>query len=434
MSSIQLYDYQIRQAELLKQGYNLNFSDVGTGKTFSGLEAFKRSDCTKLLVICLASKVADFSTDGEKIGLDITALNKGTKKNDPLLLANNMVSVSFESVWRLPSIEKWVNSDTFILIDESHRVKSRGSKVGFFVSKLAKKSGQTYLLTATPITNGRYEEYFQQLVIAKLIPDDWKAFKKSYIVEELQSVKVGGQDRYFNQIVGYRNVSQLVNIVSQHSVRQERPLAKDKQPLFIDYYVKKPVMYGKIQKTRVVTLDSGEIKEYDSTSSVYHALRQLSSGHLNGVGKTIKKDKLDRLKDLIEANNERMTIFYTYDSELKALKELVRSLKRPLSEYNGSKHDTTNFDKHKNGIVLVQYKSGSTGVNGFQKSSIGVFYSQPNGSTEYLQSVGRLNRIGQTKQPVFYSLICSNSVESKVHDLNLNGKEITDNLLGGLIS
>lgn len=433
MNAIQLYDYQIEHAEKALTGQVFNFSEVGTGKTFSGLEAFIKSNCNRLLIICLASKVSDFASDASKIGLGVTALDKGTKRNSELLEASEHVAISFESSWRLTELENWVDDKTFILIDESHKVKNRGSKVGYFVAELAKKASITYLMTATPITNGKYEEYFQQLVIAKIIPDDWKAFKSRYVVEELQSVKVGGKDRYFNQIVGYKNVAELESLVNEHAVRQERAIQEDMKPLFVQYTVKKPTMYGKIQKQRVVTLDSGEVKEYDSTSSVYHALRQLSSGVLNGIGKTIRKDKLSRLEDLLDTLDERVVIFYTYDCELQALKTLMKKLKRPFSEYNGNKHDKSNFTKYSNGIELVQYKAGSTGVNGFQIASVAVFFSQPSGSTEHIQAVGRINRIGQTKQPIVYELICENSVESKVADMIAQGIDITENMFEGMI-
>ena len=435
---IELFDYQTEQVEAGITGKNINLSDVGTGKTFVGLGVFKRLASehffNKLLIICLASKVSDFASDASKMGLGVTALDKGTKRNRELLAASESVSVSFESVWRLEELKSWVDNRTMILIDESHKIKNPSSKVGFFVRELASHAGYTYQMTATPITNGKYEEWYNQLSIAGKLDMEYAQFKKKFTVEELQSTHVaGGRERYFKQIVGYKNLQVLDEIVAKSAVYKERHLSDDMQPIFINYEFKKPTMYGKIQKQRVLQMEDGSIKEYDSTSSIYHALRQLSSGVLNGIGKTIKKDKLKRLQDLLDTLNERVVIFYNYDSELFALRELMKSLKLPFSEYNGYSHDRSAFKQNENGVCLVQYKSGSTGKNGFQIASICVFFSQPNGSTEYKQAVGRISRIGQTKQPIIYSLITSNSVESKVHEANLNGKEITDKLMGELI-
>lgn len=433
MSKITLFPYQQHQVELIKQNKTFNFSDVGTGKTFVGLEGFKQSNCTKLLVICLATKVQDFADDGKLLDLDITPLNKGTKKNKLLLKDQNQIAISFESVWRLDELLEWVDKDTYILIDESHKIKSRSSKVGYFVTKLANQAQLVYQMTATPITNGKYEEFFQQLVIAGLIDTNWKFFEQEYLQMELQSVKVQGQTRYFNEIVGYKNIDKLMHLVESHAVYQQRTLTIDQQPLEIIYTAKKPTMYNKLARERVVQLDTGELKEYDSTSSVYHAMRQLASGVLNGIGKTIRKDKIERVRDILATTDERVVIFYNYTSELHALEQLLSSLDRPYSTFNGSSHDRSLFENNHNGVCLVQYKAGSTGVNGFQIASVCIMFSLADGSTTHIQAMGRINRIGQTKQPIFYMLVCENSVESKVLRYIIEGKDITDNMLDSLI-
>ena len=92
-----------------------------------------------------------------------------------------------------------------------------------------------------------------------------------------------------------------------------------------------------------------------------------------------------------------------------------------------------NFKNKENGVVLVQYKSGSTGLNDFVLSHVCIFFSSPDSSTTYIQAKGRLNRTGQTKKPIFYHLICSNSVESKLFEGVLEGKDINDNLIEDIV-
>lgn len=440
---IKLYDYQEKQVQDGLANKNINLSDVGTGKTFVGLDIYKQLAKTKqfnkLLVICLASKVSDFASDGLEVGLHINTLDKGSKRSNELIESNKnestqLYSVSFESSWRIDALKTWVDDKTMILVDESHKLKSRSSKVGFYVSELAKKAGYTYLMTATPVTNGNLVDWFMQLSIAGVIPSNWKAFEKEYCVMGLQSVKVKGQTRYFNEIVDYKNTEKLESLVSNHSVYKKRELVKNMQPIFIDYITKKPTMYNKLAKQRVLELDSGEVKEYDSVSSIYHAQRQLASGGLNGIAKLIKKDKIERVESILEsAESERVTIFYNYNSDLLHLKNLLTKLKRPFCCYNGSDHNLDNFKKYDNGVALVQYKSGATGKNDFVISSIAIFYSLPDGSTTYTQAVGRINRIGQTKQPVLYNLICGNSVETKVMECIKQGVDITDAMKESII-
>lgn len=435
MSKIELFDYQKEQVqEALHNNKTLNLSEVGTGKTFVGLDLFKQSGLSKLLIICLSAKVSDFPSDGSKVGLGIIALKGTPKRRDELLEAHNLCSISFESVWRTEKLKSWVDDNTMILIDESHKVKSRGSKVGKFVAELSKQAGLTYLMTATPVSNGHLEDYYQQLVIAGIWKGTWKDFKQRYIIEELKQMRIKGMQRNFLEITDYQNEDELNNLVLSHAVAKKREISDELLPEDIFYYVKKPKMYNVLKKDRVIQLDDGTIEEMDSTSKMFHSCRQLCSGVLKGVSKVIKKEKNERVQQILEENeNDKLVIFYNYKSELSALKEVCTKLKRPISIYNGDKHDLRNYKKHNNAVALVQYKSGSTGINDFIESQVCIFYSVPDSSTTYIQAKGRLNRHGQTRKPVFYHLICEKSVESELFNAVKEGKDMTNELMERLV-
>lgn len=433
MNKIKLFDYQQQQVtEALEQRKVLNQSGVGTGKTFVGLEVFKQSKYTRLLVVCLAGKVADFGEDGKKVGLNITPLNKGTAKNKKLLKEAEHVSISFESLWRLTELVQWTNKDTMIIVDESHKLKSPSSKVGAFAQRLSKRSGFVYLMSATLVSNGKYEDLYQQLAIAKLYEGTFKDFKEEYCIEELTSMSVGGQKRYFNVINGYKNTDKLERIVKDFSVFKERDKG-DLLPEDIFYYVKKPVMYGKLLKNRVIDYGT-HIEEYDNLPKLRHGLIQLASGCLKGVDKPIKKDKLERVQQILEsAEGKKAIIFYNYDSELFHLKALMDSMKRPYSEYNGHSHDLSTYHNNTDGVTLVHYKSGSTGKNDFIESNICIFFSSTDSSSTYIQARGRIDRIGTTAKPVYYHLICEKSIEAEMFEVVQSGKDFTDDMLKALL-
>ena len=210
---IELFDYQKEAIELFEEK-PLNLSDVGTGKTFMALGAFKRSKCHKLLVIGLAPKVQDFAEDGKLMDLEITPLNKGTKKNKELLQESKLVSISFNSVWRLEEFTKWVDDDTFIIIDESHKVGVTSSKVTKFVMKLSRKAKHSYLLTATPVSNGKLENWYSQLYIANVFRKTKKEFEDMFVVKQLRQM---GSMRFMD-IVGYKNEHLLQQMIDNHSV------------------------------------------------------------------------------------------------------------------------------------------------------------------------------------------------------------------------
>lgn len=420
---VKLFDYQQEAIENFKDK-PLNLSDVGTGKSYMSIGSYVKSDCSKLLIICLAPKVLDFAEDGEKFGLTITPLNKGTKKNRELLSESNHVAISFESSWRLTELLKWVDKDTFIIIDESHKVGVSKSKVTKFVMQLSKKAKHTYLCTATPVSNGKLENWYSQLYIANVFRKPKKEFEQLFVIKHMRQM---GSMRFMD-IVGYQNEHLLQQMIDEASVNYKRD--KGYLPQDYVYKTKKPVMYNKLKKQRIYKDDYGNIVELDNSSNLFNRLRQMSHGFLEGVLKQVSKEPFDRLEAILEThNNERIVIFYNYRAEYLMLRMMLDKLKRPYGVYNGSMKELDNFKQNENGVVLAQYKSASTGINDFVISNVTVFNSMPLSSTEYLQAKGRTDRHGQEKTPLYYHIVPDTPIEKKIFETVTNGKDFTNEMI-----
>lgn len=420
---IKLFDYQLEAIENYKEK-PLNLSDVGTGKSFMALGAFKFSKAKKLLVICLAPKVNDFVEDGKAMDIEIVALNKGTKKNVELLSKSTKVAISFESSWRLTELLGWVDKDTFIIIDESHKVGVSKSKVTKFVMKLSKKAIQSYLCTATPVSNGKLENWYSQLYIANVFRKPKKEFEKLFVVKQMRQM---GAMRFMD-IVGYQNEHLLQQMIDNASVNYKRD--KPYLPQDYVYKTKKPAMYNKLKKVRMYEDDFGNIVELDNASSLFNKLRQVSHGFLHGILKEVSKEPFERLDAILEThNNERIVIFYNYEYEHIMLRMLLDKRQRPYGVYNGSSKDLKPFKNNENGVVLAQYKSASTGINKFVIANVTVFNSMPLSSTAYIQAKGRTDRHGQTKTPLYYHILPDTPVEKKIFDVVSSGQDFTENMI-----
>ena len=420
---MKLFNYQEEAIENF-ESKPLNLSDVGTGKSFMSIGSYVKSECTKLLVICLAPKALDFVEDGEAFGLKITPLNKGTKKNRELLSESNRVAISFESSWRLTELLKWVDKDTFIIIDESHKVSVSKSKVTKFVMQLSKKAKYTYLCTATPVSNGKLENWYSQLYIANVFRKPKKEFEQLFVIKQMRQM---GSMRFMD-IVGYKNERLLQQMIDEASVNYKRD--KGYLPQDYVYKTKKPAMYNKLKKNRIYKDDYGNIVELDNASNLFNRLRQVSHGFLEGVSKQISKEPFERLEAILEThNNERVVIFYNYKAEYLMLRMLLDKLKRPYGVYNGNLKELDNFKNNDNGVVLAQYKSASTGINDFVISNVTVFNSMPLSSTEYLQAKGRTDRHGQEKTPLYYHIVPDTPIEKKIFDTVTNGKDFTNEMM-----
>ena len=118
-----LYDYQakIRDSIIAKNDYSAGlFMKMGTGKTVTSLSVFEHlqneGKCDKLLIVCLKCKIEDWKNDIQKE------------------FANPITHevINFESIWRPKRAEyfkNYVNDRTMIIVDESHKIKSNGSKI-----------------------------------------------------------------------------------------------------------------------------------------------------------------------------------------------------------------------------------------------------------------------------------------------------------------
>ena len=420
---MKLFDYQEEAIENFDTK-PLNLSDVGTGKSYMSIGSYVKSECTKLLVICLAPKVLDFVEDGEAFGLNITALNKGTKKNKEMLETADQIAISFESSWRLTELLKWVDKNTFIIIDESHKVSVSKSKVTKFVMQLSKKAKHTYLCTATPVSNGKLENWYSQLYIANVFRKPKKEFEQLFVIKQMRQL---GSMR-FMQITGYQNEHLLQQMIDDASVNYKRD--KGYLPQDYVYKTKKPAMYNKLKKNRIYKDDYDNIVELDNASNLFNRLRQVSHGFLEGVSKQISKEPFERLEAILEThNNERVVIFYNYKAEYLMLRMILDKLKRPYGVYNGNLKELDNFKNNENGVVLAQYKSASTGINDFVISNVTIFNSMPLSSTEYLQAKGRTDRHGQEKTPLFYTIVPDTPIEKKIFETITNGKDFTNEMI-----
>lgn len=400
-----LFDYQ--QAIVDKEKHNKGvalFLDMGCGKTLTSLALVEQWNKPKLLVICILSKLNDWQEEIKKeLNRDAIILNEGTTKNKQLLSQNNdTYIVNFESAWRLTELLKWVDKDTAIIIDESHKIKSVKSKIGKFCAKLKFKTKTKCILTGTPQSKG-FIDYYNQLYFIDMINLSYKMFCDTYCVYEVQ--QFSGYP--FKKLVGYKNTYNLEKLIKDKCVFFKRDINNDQIPTEIDIRLDKPKIYDKFKKFRVY-----EDYAADNSSKLFVTLRKICSGNIDDY--TVDTQKIDWLEDFLEDLNERVVIFYNFNCERDRIINLLQRMKIPYSQYNGEVKDINNFLIHKNGVVLCQYMSASLGLNSLVKSHICVMYSPSTNYTDYIQSKKRIDRIGQTQKPLFYNLICKGTVEEKI--------------------
>ena len=415
-----LYDYQKKIVDMRKdKESHALFMDMGTGKTITSLALFEQSKLKKILIICIVSKKQDWHDELlDLTGIDSVILDKGTTKNKELLKLNsNSYIVNFESCWRLDKdLLNVINNEWFIIVDESHKIKNPRSKIGRFMTKLSSKTKHKCILTGTPQNQG-YIDYYNQLKFIDVIKTSEAQFKRDYCIYELSLFN--GQ--YVNKLVAYKNVTQLDKIINENCVFFKRDINNDMIPSEVYINIEKHKSYDKFKKDKVFHDVIG-----DSMSAHRMGLRQLCSGFIKDIA--IHHNKELWLKDFLDNCDDRVVIFYNFNMELEQIKKICDELKKPYSIYNGEIKDFSNFNKYKDAVAICNYASASLGLNDLVLSNICVMYSPTEDYINFTQSKKRIDRIGQTKKPLFYYLQTKNSIETAIYTSLKNGKSFDDRL------
>ena len=174
-----LFKYQQDIVDNIKNPSVPLFMGMGTGKTVTSLNVFKKFNTEKILIICLISKMNDWKEDlKDECNIDAVILDKGSTKNKQMVENSDTTAfiINFESAWRCDNLLKWVDRNTTVLIDESHLIKNPTSKIGRFCRLLSCKTKHKLILTGTPQSQG-YIDYYNQLYFCDLMDMSYKKFK-----------------------------------------------------------------------------------------------------------------------------------------------------------------------------------------------------------------------------------------------------------------
>lgn len=394
---IELYKFQEDYLKGLPAKY-IFAADTGTGKSYMSLAHYDRHAYLKpLLILAPASKIN--TGDWQR---DVEHYFQGR-------LVPEFEVYSYEKFSRVPTIAQykktgdrgvWRNwlqrhpSGFAIIADEVHKAKNPQSKMGRAVYEAAQAADFFVGLSATPLPNGWIDamNYFKIFGFVK----HKTAFKQRYVQEQTY--------KGFPEVVGYYHEAELQS--KWNSIA--KPLSKDRAldlPPITVVPVSLPAGpdYVKVQKTRLF-----EDKFLDNPSALMHALRQ-----------SITEPKIKWLDEFLEGVSGHTIVFYNYKSERDKILAMIAKnhKKRTVIRQDGEYHEVPSKDKWadlpERTITLAQYQSGSTGIE-MTYAATTVYFSPTYSYSNYEQSIGRINRNGQTQKMTLYLLCAPSTLEREV--------------------
>ena len=483
------------------RGRGMFCDEVGLGKTIeAGLvikEYLARNIVQRLMVVTPAALVEQWREElAVKFGLtgfvttadaDFRAAGAEAWERFPMLIASLATARRTEHRARLSGI-----SYDLIVVDEAHHLKNRNSASWKFVNELQRK--YIVLLTATPVENNLDELYN---LITLLKPGQLKTpreFRKQFVVSgDPRLPKNRGQLRELLGDVMVRHTRSQVNIKlpprQANTVRLN--LSPDEAAFYksVSDYVrgalapsviapdvvmeegqngpggelnsdaqKNPIKEGNLRQVDRFALLTLQREIGSSPQSAEPTLRSLAKRagddetrrHLlaladqsTQIESWAKAEALEKLlKTILVDPTEKVIIFTHFRRTLARLAELLRRMDVDFVAYQGdmeiaSKNQAI-ADFESRARVLLSTEAAGEGRN-LQFCRVMINFDIPWNPMRIEQRVGRIHRIGQTRDVRIYNLSAHGTVEDyllEILDQKLNMFELVigemDMILGQL--
>lgn len=426
-----LYPHQVNALDETKDfnkvGY---FLDMGLGKTFVGSEKMMEMVTSLNILICQKSKIDDwiehFKTYYSEHPYIIEIYNLTVKKeferfiqitkddrSDGLDPVQYIGVINYELVFRRSQLLE-IGDHFTMMLDESSMITNPSAKRSKFIYKM--KPDNCILLSGTP-TGGKYEKLWSQLrLLGWNISKD--LFYKQYVVTEWIE---DGSGFSIPVIVGYKNVDRLKDKLKQYGCI----FMKTEEVFDLPEKIVVPVMVSSTKEFRyfmrnsIVTLPNGVELIGDTTLTKRLCARQICGQYSTA--------KLSAFQSLVESTDDRLIVFYNFNEELFRMKSIVEQLEKPISIVNGAVKDLEAYENQTDSITFVQYQAGAKGLN-LQRANKIIYFTLPQGSEDFEQSMKRIHRIGQDKPCFYYILMVKNSVEEDILQTLKMRKDYDDEL------
>lgn len=374
---MKLYDHQKQLIDDNPSKHLLAWG-TGTGKT---LTAIKLAEKYETLVICPKSLLENWAREIEKWseGSFVVLSKEQFKKKAPTL----------------PPYKA-------IICDEAHFFSGYTSQMHKSLYSYIKvhKPERVYLLTATPYMSTPWNIYS----LARLLGHEWNwmKFKK----------------HFFNDIpMGFKRIP-----VPKANKEGEIALLVHKMgsTKSLEECVDVPEQTFLIETFDLTKEQRDAIKKIDDVNPLVYWTKahQICGGSLKGDGYTkdtfYKSEKLSRIKELA-LENKKMAIICRYNNEIDHIAKTLQKKYNVFKITGATKNrqEVVDYVNSMDKCIVLINAACSEGYN-LHSVPIMVFYSYDFSLKNYIQMIGRIQRINNIKKNVYISLV----VKDKEHDID----------------
>ncbi len=446
---IQLLDYQLATvSHVLKnlRGRALLCDEVGLGKTIEAglitMEYILRGLARRVLVLTPPSLVEQWRLELQtKFNLDFITYDAPQFKT----AANPWVSfpyiiASLDTAKREPH-QSMVLEPVYdlVIVDEAHHLKQQKTLAYQLVSKLKKK--YILLLTATPVEN-ELSELFN--LITLLQPGQLEtstSFKRKYLTrgDPLKPKNAEDLKKLVREVMIRNRRSDTGAITARrHAEVITVTLSPDEAAFYqrLTTFVRGHYTAESVGRSGGVTQFVLKTLQREVGSSIEavlptlekiaaeeahpHPLRQVCGALAGQAGGVASRAKAVALARLLKTIPDKVVVFTCFRATLRFLVGLLQSEGIQVAQLHGGMRRAEKEEQVQafagDARVLVSTETGSEGRN-LQFCHCIVNYDLPWNPMRIEQRIGRLHRIGQTRNVSIYNLSAAGTVEAHILEL-----------------
>lgn len=426
------YPHQIKTAEnVLKnlRGQAILADEVGLGKTIeAGMilkEYMLRGFVKKALILTPASLCWQWYQElYEKFNIQ-TAIQKSEWDWEYA----DVLIASLDTAKREPhaSIIQNIAYD-MLIIDEAHKLKNNNTIAWKFVNSLQKK--YCLMLTATPIQNDLKELYNLITLLKPGQLGSYREFKKKFMLDKRTPKNPEKLKELLSGVlIRNRRGEGTVQFTERHVHPIIVELSPEERKLYdqITNFIKKSSQLLPFQANilPLLTLQREVCSSFIATAITLEKMCQQNQlGPESGLNQLLQdvlklrvNSKYDVTERLIRQINDRVIIFTEYRASQEYIRYRLEQVGFKTLGFDGSlsrgRKEWIRYLFQKEGGVLVSTESGGEGLN-FQFCNQIINYDLPWNPMRLEQRIGRVHRLGQTRDVHIYNLVTKDTVEEHI--------------------
>lgn len=415
--------------------------DMGLGKTIQTLSFIKylqsQKEGFRALVVCPTTLMYNWANEVKKFTPDIEVYIHHGGNRSKVELQTTKVHIIITTYGTLRSDIKVFTEIPFdyIVLDESQAIKNPSSKIAKAVALL--KAGNRLCLSGTPLQNNTFDIYAQMNFLNPGLLGSIDFFKQQFAIP-IDKFGEKEQKDHLRKLL-YPFILRR----TKEQVAKDLP-EKTETILFCEMDKEQRHIYDAYRndyrnKIMGVIESQGIQKSQLTILQGLMRLRQIcdSPAILKTESYPNKSIKLEEIERQIEENvgDHKTLIFSQFLGMLALIRTKLDDLGIVYEYFDGS---TTAPDREKAiqnfqnnpecRVFLISLKAGGVGLNLTAADYVYLIDPWWNPAVEQ-QAIDRTHRIGQTQNIFAYRLICTNTVEDKILQLQERKKALANELI-----